>query len=130
MFVARTPTTAQATLFSTPAVGWSAGPDGGALSGNNANDQILNAQSQQLQIGTIRFVVTGAGAASDINFVKRIGGDPGLLWFEDGVQTGFLGQTGFSIGAPVNVVVPEPASLGLLGVAGLGLLARRRDKKA
>ena len=42
MFVARTPTTAQSTIFSGnfSGNGWSAGPDGGALNGLNGNSVI------------------------------------------------------------------------------------------
>jgi MYXO-CTERM domain-containing protein len=63
-----------------------------------------------------------------INFVPRPTTDAGsALWFEDGIPTGKTPGTGASsIGAPVIMTPAEPAAVGLLGVASLGLLARRK----
>src|SRR5437773_4893652 len=62
-----------ATLFngtSTPTKGWSDDP--GASSGANANDTLIDAMSQELQIGTIRFITSGAGGPStNVNYVPR-----------------------------------------------------------
>jgi hypothetical protein len=125
MWIAGGPMSFSATVFGGGGTGWSGGPSGNALSGTNSNDIIIDPTTQEVQVGTIRFVVTSSTGNSLINFVKRAGSDLGVEWFEDGVATGFLGQTGYTVGAPVQVGVPEPTSVGLLAVASLGLLARR-----
>jgi len=99
-------------------------------------------------LGTVRFIVTDAAQANSV-----VGFEPRPLsgnttWFEnaqriltdngDGTtavsyQGGTTG-TAFSVGSGVTLVgggggvVPEPASLGLAGLAGLSLLARRGKK--
>jgi len=101
----------------------------------DAKTKIINASTSELFLGQVKFVATGSGGSTGLNFVIRPGGDAGsALWFEDGAATSINPNTGtFSVGTPVNVTVapvPEPASIGLLGLASVGLLARRRDKKA
>jgi len=100
-----------------------------------AKNKLIDASTSEMLLGTFKFVVTGSGGTSAVNFIIRPGGDAGsALWFEDGAPTSLNPTTGsFSVGTPVNVTVaavPEPASIGLLGLASVGLLARRRDKKA
>jgi len=98
-------------------------------------NKLIDASTSEMLLGTFKFVVTGSGGTSAVNFVIRPGGDAGsALWFEDGAPTSLNPTTGsFSVGSPVNVTVaavPEPSSIGLLALASVGLLARRRDKKA
>jgi len=126
-----------ATLFNgttAPTKGWSNGPDGSAQSGAQANDTIIDPTTQELMIGTIRFIVNGAGngANANVNYVQRTNVDLAALWFEDGIATSKSPTSSpFSTGTPVGITnIPEPATLGLLGVASLGLLARRRNKNA
>jgi len=98
----------------------------------NTEATIIDPTTSELRIGSIRFTVAGSNGAANVNFVPRPTTDAGsALWFEDGAATGKTpGTAPYSLGAPVNVVVPEPATLGLLGIAGLGLLARRRNTNA
>lgn len=96
-------------------------------------------------INNLRFVVTTASSATGVNFRNRAS-TTGGLWTENadevstdnGDGTTAVGYTGgqtftdtsnVASGAPVLIgggVVPEPATLGLAGLAGLGMLARRR----
>jgi hypothetical protein len=90
----------------------------------------LNGDTSEIQIATLTFTVTGGSGSAVVNFIPR-SNSTGANWNEDGVAT-FKNPTTSTFGttAGVTVVAPEPASIGLLGIAGLGLLARRRDKKA
>lgn len=51
----------------------------------------------------------------------------GVIRGSDNVEAGDTFAAGFDDFSVQNVVIPEPATLGLLGMAGLGLLRRRRD---
>jgi len=104
---------------------------------NNAKNSIISPSTSELYMGSIKFTVAaGATGAADVNFVLRPqSSGTAALWFEDGSAAGKDPYTpgAFSLGTPVNIAgsaVPEPASIGLLGIASVGLLARRRDKKA
>jgi hypothetical protein len=97
-------------------------------------------------VNNLRFVITSLGDLTTLNFRNRAS-TTGGLWVEnanevttdngDGTTaTGYSGGTTFTdtsnilSGAPVQIgvggSVPEPASLGLAALAGLGMLARRR----
>jgi hypothetical protein len=134
LFTGRAGTPSSSTLFNgttAPTKGWSNGPDGAATSGGNTNDTIIDATTQELQVGSIRFITSGAGTTTQaiVNYVPRPGTDGGVaLWFEDGVATSKTpGTSPFAVNPGVLVqAIPEPTTLGLLGIASLGLLARRR----
>jgi len=101
---------------------------------NNAKNSIISPSTSELYMGSIKFTVASGGPSSDVNFVLRPqSSGTAALWFEDGSAAGKDPYTpgAYSTGTPVNIAaVPEPASIGLLGIASVGLLARRRDKKA
>jgi len=89
-------------------------------------------------LGTIDFTVTaapGAGSTTTLSWLPRAGGatTAGGIWTQDGQvannTTGTLAGHGGSYtgGSAVSIVAaPEPGSLALLGLGGLGLLLRRR----
>jgi len=96
--------------------------------------------------GQVDWVVTGAGLPTALNWRIRAG--QSAVWFEDATETatdispdqdGTAFQYTYSggttgtvqlVGTPVLVStggsVPEPTMLGAVGLAGLGMLARRR----
>jgi hypothetical protein len=142
MWVVRANTPTQATLFNgntSPTKGWSQGPDGGAIPGPNTNDTIIDATTQELQIGRIRFITSGStitpnNLAVAVNYIPRaLAPFPsiGALWFEDGLLTGkFPGAGVFTVGAPVThpAVIPEPVGVALASLMSIGLLRRRSDR--
>jgi len=86
--------------------------------------------SSQL-VGTVVMTLTGGLGATTVNFQVKPGNPLGTAqWIENGVST--IAGSGnppavFQAGSPVNLnSVPEPTTIGLIGLAGLGMLARRR----
>ena len=118
------------------------GPNGGVsthffLARSNAqeNGTILDANSEEIQIGTANFVGGQGGTVALINFARRAsasGGNIGTaaIWFEDGAIKAPTNGV-YGVGTPVVTgPLPEPAGLAAAGLTALGLLARRRDKNA
>jgi len=93
---------------------------------------LINASTNEVRVGQLKFIVDGGTGTALINFLVRQLGDPAgaALWFEDGSATGTNPAIGsFSVAAPVAIsVAPEPATVSLLGIAALGLMARRRKQ--
>lgn len=94
----------------------------------------IDSNTSEVQVGTLTFTVTGGSGSATVSFIPRTN-LTAAAWNEDGVATVKNLSTGtYAAGAPVAISaggsVPEPASIGLLGLASVGLLARRRDKKA
>jgi len=90
----------------------------------------------EVQLGTATFTVQPGATSADVNtYFNGAGGTLGGLVIKALTSTATDDTNGVSatnlasavkIGTNVNVSVPEPASMGLLGVAALGLLKRRR----
>jgi hypothetical protein len=91
----------------------------------------LDAQSEEVKIGQFTFTYTGGSASAFINFVPRTGTSAAATWFEDGEENTSSHNPSngvFTAGTPVQVsVVPEPGTLTVAALAGLALLARRRN---
>jgi hypothetical protein len=94
------------------------------------------ASGQEILVGTVvltlRSDLSLAGTADTLmNFAVKPGNPINTAgWVENGAVVG-SNPNGtpphvFAPGADVHLVVPEPASIGMLGLAGLGMLARRR----
>jgi len=93
-----------------------------------ATDTTNGVAGQEALLGTMTFTVTTAGTETSVNFRKKAGAASGIgQWVENGV-TILSNANNVLVGAPVLVggIVPEPTSIGLIGLAGLGMLARRR----
>jgi hypothetical protein len=80
-------------------------------------------------LGTLTLVITSVGATdTTVNYQKKLGAPSGVgQWREN---NGPINGSATNILIGSNVVlhpnVPEPTSVGLIGLAGLGMFARRR----
>jgi len=101
--------------------------DFGGPNGSPPATTVVNAMTSDLFVGELSFTVVSATGSADLNFVPRPINDAGAaLWWEDGVATNVSPNAGnYVAGPPIVVQIPEPASAALLGLASLGLLARR-----
>jgi hypothetical protein len=97
-----------------------------------ANTAPTPAPGPEHLIATVTLTVTSnaiAGGDTLMNFRPRFSTTAGS-WFEDGSATGTAqqGASAVQAGNPVTLQnIPEPSTLALAGLAGLGMLARRRE---
>ena len=127
MWVVRTDSPTAALVIDGTSNGWS--KNSGAW-GQQADNAVVDAGTSRLRVGTLYWTVTDSNKGSTLlNYIPRPDPGPGAaLWWEDGVITGHTpGTDPVGIGAPVTVTVnPEPASGVMLGLVGIGLVARRK----
>jgi hypothetical protein len=135
MWVLRSGAQSYAALFDGVTKGWvnGEGLQNPGLFGFNTEDSILDPTTAMLRVGTLRFIVSGGSGTAAVNFLPRTGTDTGTaLWWEDGVATGKTPGTGLmTVGVPVLVTVPEPAtaaSLVVMGAASFGMTAQRKNR--
>ena len=95
----------------------------------------ISADTAETQVGTFQFTVTSdaTGTETVAQFIRRNnnGGNvlSAALWFEDGstVSKNPSNSTyGVSAQGVSIALIPEPASLGLMALASVGVLGRRR----
>ena len=103
----------------------------GKFSGRSPAPTAMPSLGGAVQVGEFVFTATTASDFTNVNFTIRNSNGNNVaaagLWFEDG---GTVSKnptlSPASVGTPVNISVPEPASLGLMALASVGLLGRRR----
>jgi hypothetical protein len=103
--------------------------DFGGPNGSPPATNVITPTTSEMLIGELAFTVLGTTGSTNLTYVPRPLNEAGAaLWWEDGVATNVMPNPGvnYTAGAPIVVQIPEPASAGLLGLASLGLLARRK----
>jgi len=89
---------------------------------------VFSVAGAPVPLGTVTMTLSQvlAGGTTNVNFLLRALSSSGATWKENGAL--IIGNsTNLSSGAPVAITgVPEPTTIGLASLAGLGLLARRR----
>jgi len=107
------------------------GDGNGDVSGIVGRDANGVAPGNSFIVGTVTWTATKANSGSELLHwqVKTPGLSPTGNWQEDASPKGNTAATGagsYTAGPGVTVAAPEPGSLALLGLGGLGLLLRRR----
>jgi len=119
----------------------STNPDGSTVFSPGAGPSAIAHGTEYRLISTLSMVVSSTGSSTVVNFRRRLGGSP-VFWVEDATEVvtdngngttaySYIEGTQFTdessvLTSGVTLSVPEPATIGLASIAGLGLLARRR----